>query len=221
MRCDIPPSVQFHQVMETRRIPWVSIRQIQRESEAFEVLPQVLKVRVAVVQGSMGSELVLDQDLETGTHFGDNDLGRLSVKVAAKPLKVSTEEHDVASQILFAESWIGRGQPLRGSALSLDLHQTWHAIVYPVQQRRGWHDLLRMSDVSLQRSTLRSLLLYRGSRTPTTSREKQRRSALGELIFRIMFWGEGCPQVPIALVSLTPNSHHRIGGPLATECRRP
>jgi hypothetical protein len=149
MRCDIPPSVQFHQVMETRRIPWVSIRQIQRESEAFEVFPQVLKVRVAVVEGSMGSELVLDEHLKTGTHFGDNDLGRLGVKVAAEPLKVSTEEHNVASQILFAESWIGRGQRLRRSALGFDRHQTWHAIVYPVQQRGGWHDFLRGSNVSL------------------------------------------------------------------------
>ena len=41
MRCDIPPFVQFSQVLETRRIPWVSIRQIQCEAKAFEVFPQL------------------------------------------------------------------------------------------------------------------------------------------------------------------------------------
>jgi hypothetical protein len=97
----------------------------------------------------MGRELRLDENPKRGAHPEGGDLGRLSVKVAAEPLKVSTEEHDVASQILFAESWIGRGQRLRRSALSFDLHQTWHAIVYPVLQRGGWHDLLRGSDVSL------------------------------------------------------------------------
>ena len=91
MRCDIPPSVQFSQVLETRRIPGIGSRQIQRESEAFEVFPQVLHVGVTVVEGAMGCELVLDEDLKAGAHSGDNDLGRFGVKVAAEPLKVGAE----------------------------------------------------------------------------------------------------------------------------------
>ncbi len=55
----------------------------------------------------------------------------------------------------------------------------------------------------------------------SSRREKQRHSAFGALILLIVLWGEGCTQVPIALVSSPPNSHHRMGGPLATECRRP
>jgi hypothetical protein len=108
MRCDIPPLVQFSQVLETSRITWVSTRQIQHEAKAFEVSPQVLHVGVAAVEGAMGRELRLDEDPKRGAHPEGGDLGRLSVKVAAKPLKVSTEEHDIASQILFAESWLGR-----------------------------------------------------------------------------------------------------------------
>ena len=91
MRCDIPPSVQFSQVLETRRIPGIGSRQIQRESEAFEVFPQVLHVGVTVVEGAMGCELVLDEDLKAGAHSGDNDLGRFEVKVAAELLEVGAE----------------------------------------------------------------------------------------------------------------------------------
>jgi hypothetical protein len=75
MRRNIPPFVQFRQVLQTRRIPWVSSRQIQAEAETFEVVPQVLKAWVAAVEGAMGCELVLDKDLKGGAHSGDNDLG--------------------------------------------------------------------------------------------------------------------------------------------------
>ena len=46
------------------RVSWVCNRQIQREANAFEVIPQILEVGVAVVEGPMGRELVLDQDLK-------------------------------------------------------------------------------------------------------------------------------------------------------------
>jgi len=91
MRCDIPPFVQFTQVLETRRIPWVSIRQIQREAKAFEVFPHVLQVGVAVVEGAMGRELRLDEDPKRGAHPEGGDLRRFGVKVAAEPLKVGAE----------------------------------------------------------------------------------------------------------------------------------
>jgi len=91
MRCDIPPFVQFSQVLETRRIPWVSIRQIQREAKAFEVFPHVLQVGVAVVEGAMGRELRLDEDPKRSAHPECGDLGRFGVKVAAEPLKVGAE----------------------------------------------------------------------------------------------------------------------------------
>jgi hypothetical protein len=142
MRCDIPPSVQFGQVLETRRIPWVGSRQIQREAEAFEVFPQVLEVGVAVVEGTMGRELVLDEDLKRGAHPGDNDLGRFRVKVAAEPLEVGAEQDDLPAQILFAEARVGRSQRQRCSALGFDLVQWKHAIAQPMQQRGGRHRLL-------------------------------------------------------------------------------
>ena len=52
--------------MEPRWIPGIGSRQIQRESEAFEVFHEVLQVGVAVVEGAMGSELALDEDSKRG-----------------------------------------------------------------------------------------------------------------------------------------------------------
>jgi hypothetical protein len=171
MRCDIPPSVQFSQVLEARRIRWIGRRQMQSESEAVEVFSQVLQVGVALIEGAMGGELVLDEELKAGAHSRDNDLGRFAVKVAAEPLKVSAQEHDVAAQILFAKWSIEWSERQGSSALSLDFHQTRHAIVHPMLQRGGWHDLLRGTGGFLQRSTLPILILnLRRALTPIGSR---------------------------------------------------
>ena len=84
MRCDIPPFVQFSQVLETRRIPWVSIRQIQCEAKAFEVFPQVCGWGCRV-EGAMGRELRLDEDAKRSAHPECGDFGRFGVKVGQNP----------------------------------------------------------------------------------------------------------------------------------------
>jgi hypothetical protein len=91
MCCDIPPSIQFSQVLETQRIPWIRGRQIQCEAKAFEVLPQVLQVWVAVVERAMGRELGLNQEPERAAHSEGDDHGRFGVKVATIALKVGAE----------------------------------------------------------------------------------------------------------------------------------
>jgi hypothetical protein len=93
--CDVTPSGQFRQVLEAHRIPRIGSRQIQRESEPFEVFPQVLQVGVAVVEGAISCELVLDEDSKRGANPSGGDLRRFGVKVAAEPLKVRAKEHDV------------------------------------------------------------------------------------------------------------------------------
>jgi hypothetical protein len=74
--------------MEPRRIPGIGSRQVQRESEAFEVFPEVLQVGIAVVEGAMGCELVLDEDSKRGADPAGGDLRRFGVKIAAVALEV-------------------------------------------------------------------------------------------------------------------------------------
>ena len=75
MRCDIPPSVQFRQVLKTGRIPRVGIGQIQLEPEALVVFLQVLKIGISVVKGAIDRELGLDQDSKRHSHPSADDLG--------------------------------------------------------------------------------------------------------------------------------------------------
>jgi hypothetical protein len=61
---DIPPSVQLTQVMQARRIPRIGRRQIPHEAEAFEILPDVLEIGVAIVEVPIRRELGLDENLK-------------------------------------------------------------------------------------------------------------------------------------------------------------
>jgi hypothetical protein len=70
MRCDIPPSVQFIQVHETSRIPWIGSREIHRESEALEVLLQILEVGIAMIDFRFvaGLARVIERDDHLDVH---------------------------------------------------------------------------------------------------------------------------------------------------------
>jgi hypothetical protein len=73
------------------------------ESETVEVLRDVFPIRVAVVQLPLGRELGLNEPAEWTADFRGDDVSGFRVQVAAKPLKRSAEQRDVASQRFFGE----------------------------------------------------------------------------------------------------------------------
>jgi hypothetical protein len=125
--------------MEASRIPQVSGCEVQRGAEPFEVLLQVLQVRIAVVDGAIGQELGLNQGLEPEAYPRDDYLGGFGVKVAAEPLEMRAEQYDVTPQVLFAQARVGRSERLGCRQLSVDFGQARQALVLPVLQSDGRH----------------------------------------------------------------------------------
>src|SRR5689334_10050213 len=96
-------------------------RQIQLEAETVEVLPDVIQVGIATIEGETVDELGLDERLQRAAYLGSNDLGRFDVQVTAKPLEVGAEQYDISAQILINEARIWRSLRQGCGALGIDL----------------------------------------------------------------------------------------------------
>src|SRR2546421_167584 len=95
MGSDVAPRVQLRKMRQARYVRRVS-RQVEPEAKTLEILPDVLEVRVAVVEFQLGGELGLDQRLEgKAAHPGNDNLGRFRVEITAEALKMRAEQHNV------------------------------------------------------------------------------------------------------------------------------
>ena len=72
----VAPPIHGGQLLQARLVRRVG-RQVQREAETEEVLPQVLDGWITAIEGPMGVEVVLDQWLKSWPHLGSDDLGGL------------------------------------------------------------------------------------------------------------------------------------------------
>lgn len=139
MRRDVTPEVHFLQMVQPGGVRRVRRLKVQGEAESIEVSPNVVQVRVAVVEASVGPELLLDQHLERRPYPGGDDQRGLGVEVATVSLEVGAQQDDAASDILLEESGICRGNRLGSRALGLDLSESGHPIRLPTLQGRGRH----------------------------------------------------------------------------------
>jgi hypothetical protein len=131
--CNVTPRVQFRQKREARNIRRVNC-QIEPEAESVEILFEMRKGWIAVVNPTMAGELFLNQRLEPCSHFGGDDLGGLGMQIAAETLEVSAEQKSIAAQVLVNQARIQRHSRYRGSALKINLLETKHPLILPVQQ---------------------------------------------------------------------------------------
>ncbi len=65
----VAPFVHFSEVVQSKRVGRIVAVKIEMKTESLEVLLQVLKIRIAVVEFPLSGELGLDQHLERRLDF--------------------------------------------------------------------------------------------------------------------------------------------------------
>src|SRR5262249_25282367 len=104
-----------------RRVGWVGGGQVDGEAEALEILPQVLQVRVAVVESSVGGELCQKQRSQRCPDSRYNDAGAFGIEITAEPLEVRTKQEHIPAQVLLNQIGLRRCARQGCSALDVDL----------------------------------------------------------------------------------------------------
>src|SRR6185437_8485488 len=100
MRGNIAPVVQQTQIGQTRLVGWVGGGQVEGKAESLEILLQVLKGRVSMVELPVCAEQIPDQRLKRCSRPEHDNLRTLAVEVAAEPLEVRGQQEHVSAQIL-------------------------------------------------------------------------------------------------------------------------
>jgi hypothetical protein len=119
--------------------------EIEGEAEAFEVLAEVLEVRVALVELPVGRELLLEEDADPGiSDASREDQSAFGVEVAAEALEMGGEEQDQPAKVLVFQVGVGRRQSGRRGALILDLGEAGEPIGSPDVEGGGGHWVLRV-----------------------------------------------------------------------------
>lgn len=60
-------------------------------------------------------------------------------EIAAEPLEMRAEQHDIAAQVLVDQEWIRWHRRQRSGALEVNLMKAGQSIILPDQQGGGWH----------------------------------------------------------------------------------
>jgi hypothetical protein len=139
MRGSVAPLVQAAEMSNAQRIPWVGGRQVEAEAEAAEVNTKVIDIRVSVVELSVGRELFCYHSPEARAYLGHDDLGGFGVEIPTKALEVRAEQEVVATQVLVEKSRVERHGRSCGRTLGVDVGETRHPRILPVQERDGRH----------------------------------------------------------------------------------
>ncbi len=115
--------VQSAQMSDSCRIAGgIGGREIDGETKSLEVLADILKVRVPLIQFPVGRELLLKENLDRRVLDPRREDHRaFRIEIAAEALEVGGKQHDQPSKILVLELRVGRDQGSRRRALLLQL----------------------------------------------------------------------------------------------------
>ena len=95
MGSGIPPMIQM---IEVGDLGSMDSREFKFEAEPLKIGLNGLERRVLLAELQSRSELRLDGCLKIGRNRSRANLGAFRVESPAKPLKVGTEQHDVAAK---------------------------------------------------------------------------------------------------------------------------
>ena len=130
----------------TLRVPWRCPIQVERKTEALEVLTDSLVGWVAGVERQCGRKLGLERGPHGGRNCRGTKLGAFGVEIPAKPLKMPANEHHVTLEALMGERrqdnwgsrWSGwRSRSEERGAVRVRMSQSQHSIVLPANQGGG------------------------------------------------------------------------------------
>src|SRR5438094_2749697 len=122
--------------------------EVEYEAKSLKVLSDVFNGRIARVELKLGSELRLHGCQKPGWDSGSANLRAFRVEIAAKPLKMTAPQHDVALQALLSKrrrwrssAWSGGCQRCREKchAMCICMSETGHAIGLPATKGSGRH----------------------------------------------------------------------------------
>ena len=96
MRDRVPPIIQMAEMSNSGGVPRSRSCKIEEEAESFKVHADIFDGRVPAVKLEIGRELGLCRGSETNRHGRRTYLRAFRIKIAAKPLEMAADQHQIA-----------------------------------------------------------------------------------------------------------------------------